>query len=158
MGFRTQRDVERLSLPVGKDEHFVADDLCRGLYVRLQGTTKTWVARYPVPGGGRRKMKLGDVAGIPLADARKQAAPVIAGARDGTDPLAMRKERAAKRADTFGGLIAIYLAKYAERNQRPRTLVETKRALNVHLAPLHPQPLNAVTRRDVATRLLELVV
>ena len=37
MGFRAQRDVDRLSLPPGKDEHFAADDLCPGLYVRLQG-------------------------------------------------------------------------------------------------------------------------
>ena len=157
MGFRTQRDVDRLSLPPGKGEHFVADDLCAGLYVRLQGVTKSWVVRYPAPGRGRRKMKLGDVAGIALGDARKQAAPIIAGARNGADPLNERAQRARRTADTLGALVEIYIGKYAERHQRPRTLVETKRALRVHLAPLHSQPLHAVTRRDVAARLLALI-
>ena len=157
MGFRVQRDVDRLSLPAGKDEHFVADEMCAGLYVRLQGTTKTWVARFAVPGKGRRKMKLGDVAGIGLAEARKRAAPIIAGAKDGADPLAQRKQRAAKRADTVGALVALFLANYAESHQRPRTLVETKRALNVYLAPLHPMALDAITRRDVAARFMALV-
>ena len=157
MGFRTQRDVDRLSLPTGKEEQFVADDMCAGLYVRLQGTTKTWVARFAVPGKGRRKMKLGDVAGIGLAEARKNAAPIIAAAKDGVDPLAQRMQRAAKRADTVGTLMALFIKSYAERHQRPSTLTETKRALNVYLAPLHPIALDAITRRDVAARLMQLV-
>ena len=157
MGFRTQRDVDRLSLPPGKDEHFAADDLCPGLYVRLQGKAKSWMVRYPVPGKDRRKMKLGAVAGIPLAEARRRAAPIIAGAKDGADPLADRERRAVKRADTFDALAELYLARYAARELRPRTLVETTRALLVHLAPLHNRPLAEIARRDAAGSVMALV-
>ena len=48
------------------------------------------------------------------------------------------------------------MSRYAERNQRPRTLVETTRALQRSPAPLHDLPLVKITRRDVAARLMEL--
>ena len=51
----------------------------------------------------------------------------------------------------------MYLERYAKREQKPRTLVETTRALRVHLAPLHRGPLAEITRRDVAARLKALV-
>ena len=101
-------------------------------------------------------MSLGDVASLPLAAARRKAGQVVSGGKDGADPLQERKARARQRADTVGGLVAIYLSRYAERNQRPRTLTETKRALKVHLLPLHDLPLVKITRRDVTARLMEL--
>ena len=157
MSFRTQRDVDRLSLPPGKLEHVEFDEACRGLGVRLQGGSRVWLVRYQVPGGTRRKITLGDVAGISLAEARKRAAQITGGAKDGQDPQQQRKERADKRADTFGALVGLYLARYAAREQRPRTLVETTRALLVHLAPLHNRPLAEITRRDVAGTVMALV-
>jgi integrase len=157
MGFRTQRDVDRLTLPPGKVEHVEFDEVCRGLGVRMQGDAKVWLVRYQVPGGPRRKLKIGDVAGMPLSEARKEAARIVGGAKDGRDPQAQREARKRQSADTFGSLVELYLARYAAREQRPRTLVETTRALKVHLAPLHYRPLADITRRDVALRLMELV-
>jgi integrase len=57
---------------------------------------------------------------------------------------------------SVGALIAVYLREHAERKQRPRTLLETRRALERHWAPLHALPAAAVDRRDVSTRLLDL--
>ena len=115
------------------------------------------MVRYQLPSGQRRKMKLGDVAGLSLAEARKRAAQITSGAKDGHDPQEQREARKRQAADTFGALVDLYLARYAAREQKPRTLVETTRALRVHLAPLHGRPLADITRRDVAARLMELV-
>ena len=57
---------------------------------------------------------------------------------------------------TVGDLIGTYLSEHAERHQRPRTLVETKRALERHWAPLHALPAATIGRRDVSARLIEL--
>jgi integrase len=157
MGFRTQRDVDRLALPPGKAEHVEFDEQCRGLGVRMQGGSKVWLVRYQLPGGTRRKLTLCDVSGLALAEARKRATQITSGARDGSDPQQQREQRKRQAADTLGALIELYLRRYATREQRPRTLVETTRALRVHLAPLHSRPLAQVTRRDVASRLMELV-
>ncbi|MFZ1429146.1 MAG: site-specific integrase [Geminicoccaceae bacterium] len=157
MGFRTQRDVDRLALPPGKPEHVEFDEQCRGLAVRMQGGSKVWLVRYQVPGGNRRKLTLGDVSGLTLAEARKRAVQITSGAKDGKDPQQQREHRKRQAADTLGGLFELYLSRYAAREQRPRTLVETTRALRIHLEPLHNRPLGQITRRDVATRLMELV-
>ena len=155
MSFKTQRDVDRLSLPAGVADRFIFDDQCQGLSVRLQGAKRSWVIHYTVE-GKRRRMSLGDVAGRSLADARKEASKVVSGGKDGADPLRERAARARQSVDAVGGLVTLYLSRYAERQQRPRTLVETKRALSVHLLPLHSLPLAAITRRDVAARLMEV--
>jgi len=157
MSFRTQRDVDRLALPQGKAEHVEFDEHCRGLGVRLQGGAKVWMVRYQLPSGKRSKVTLGDVSGLALADARRRAAQITGGAKSGHDPQREREQRKRQAADTLGGLVELYLVRYAAREQRPRTLVETVRALRVHLAPLHSRALADVTRRDVATRLMQLV-
>src|SRR3954452_15580330 len=91
MGFRTQRGVDRLSLPPGKAEHMEFDETCRGLAVRLQGAARGWMVRYQLPTGQRRKMKLGDVAGLSLTEARKRAAQITSGAKDGHAPQEQRE-------------------------------------------------------------------
>lgn len=155
MGFRTQRDVERLALPPNKTDAYFFDDGCQGLSVRLQGDRRTWVVWYAI-GDRRRKVSLGDVIALSLRDARTKAATIVSGAKDGADPLADRAARAAKRAHDLAGLIDLYLARHAERHQRPKTLAETTRALRVHMAPLHAMPLDEIARRDVAARLHHL--
>jgi integrase len=94
---------------------------------------------------------------MPLTEARKQAARITSGAKDGHDPQAQREAKKRQEADTFGALVELYLARYAARRQRPRTLIETTRGLRVYLVPLHKRPLTEITRRDVAARLMELV-
>ncbi len=106
-------------------------------------------------------MALGAVGRIDLEEARRQADEIINVARDGRDPGKEREQRRAAAADgspeyTVGDLIAEYLSEHAEVHQRPRTLIETERALNRHWAPLHAIPVAAVTRQDIATRLRAL--
>ncbi len=159
MAFRTQRDLDRLTLPAGKVEVFHFDARCPNLSVRIQRSGKpAFVAWYTAPGGRRRRLTIGPVAGIELDDARRQAAGMINAARDGRDPAMERKQarRAASEVFTVGDLINAYLTEHAERHQRPRTLIETKRALERHWAPLHVLPSANITRRDVSARLIDL--
>lgn len=158
MGFRTQRDVDRLTLPPGKSELVEADEDTTGLYVRLQGEAPpVWRVRYTLPSGRRRWMNLEPVKALSLADARKRAAKIVNEAKDGRDPQEERATKKRQAADTFGALVALYMARYAERHQQPKTRAETKRALEVHLKPLHGRPVGEINRRDVAARLQELV-
>jgi integrase len=159
MAFRTQRDLDRLSLPPGKAEVFHFDARCPGLSVRIQRTGKPgFVAWYTAPGGKRKRITIGPVAGLDLDAARRKAAEIVNAARNGRDPAMERKQAriAAAEVFTLGDLIGAYLRDHAERHQRPRTLAETKRALERHWAPLHALPAAAVARRDVSARLLEL--
>jgi integrase len=158
MAFRTARDLDRLTLPAGKAEVFHFDARCPGLSVRIQRTGKPAFVAWYTARGKRKRMTIGAVAGMALDQARRQATEIVNAARDGRDPGAERKLARVDAADVFtvGNLIGAYLREHAERHQRPRTLVETRRALERHWAPLHGLPATEVTRRDVSTRLLEL--
>lgn len=65
MAFRTQRDLDRLTLPAGKTEVFSFDARCPGLSVRIQRTGKpAFVVWYTAPSGKRKRLTLGPVAGL----------------------------------------------------------------------------------------------
>ena len=157
MGFRTQAQVDRLRLPEEKTDAYVWDDEQPGLSIRLKGRARTWTVWYQV-NSNRRKVALGAVAGLPLKEARIKAGRIVADARDGKDPLEERAVTNAKAADTFGGLVKLYLERRAKPRQRPRTYIETERALLKSWAPLHDRPIATVTRRDIAARLDEIRV
>ncbi|WP_191057562.1 tyrosine-type recombinase/integrase [Geminicoccus harenae] len=156
MPFTTQREVDKLALPSGKKDVFHFDAACRGLSVRIQGARRSWVVHYAV-GGKRRRIDLGDVAGINLKDARTKAAEITGKAKSGVDPLAERAVQAGRERRTFKALIDRYLIQYAERHHGKRMLVESKRGLLVHMAPLHEMEIDKLTRRDLAERFAELV-
>jgi integrase len=159
MAFRTQRDLDRLALPPGKAEVFHFDARCPGLSVRIQRTGKpAFVAWFTARGGKRKRMTIGPVAGLDLDAARRQASEIVNAARDGRDPATERKLARITAPDvlTLGDMIGAYLRDHAEGHQRPRTLIETKRALERHWAPLHGLPAAEVTRRHISARLIEL--
>jgi integrase len=159
MAFRTARDLDRLTLPAGKAEVFHFDARCPGLSVRIQRTGKPAFVAWYTARGKRKRMTIGAVAGMDLDQARRQATEIVNAGRDGRDPGAERKLAKVEAAAvlTVGDLIDAYLREHAERHQRPRTLIETKRALERHWGPLHPLPAGDVTRRDVSARLLDLM-
>ena len=137
--------------------HF--DARCSGLSVRIQRTGKpAFVTWFTAPTGKRKRMTLGPVGGLDLDDARRQATEIINAVRGGRDPAMERKQAriAAAVVLTVGDVIGAYLRDHAERHQRPRTLIETKRALERHWSPLHRLPVSTVDRRAVSARLLEL--
>ena len=86
MSFRTQRDLERLTLPAGKAEAFHFDARCPGLSVRIQRTGKPAFVVWYTIGGKRKRITLGAIAGMDLDQARRQATVTANAARDGRDP------------------------------------------------------------------------
>ena len=108
--------------------------------------------------GARRRVTLGPIAGLKLQDARIQATRILGEARDGKDALAEREAAKARTADTLGKLVDVYLQRRAKPRQRQRTFVEVERYLRKRWAPLHGQPIDRITRRDIAARLEEIRV
>jgi len=151
----SQKTVDQLKPPVGKADAIVFDDATPGLGVRFQGRTPRWIVQYRVNGRNRR-VTLGPVAGIELKDARKRAGKILADARDGKDTQAEREQTRARASHTLGALLERYIERYAEREQRPSTLKETKRYLREDWKPLHVIPLASLTRADIANHAQEM--
>ena len=167
MPFKTERDVARLKLPEGKADAFHFDALVRGLSVRLQGHRRTWVVHFASADGRRRRLSLGDVAGLSLADARKRAGEALAGAKLGNDPLASRERVKAEAERTLGKLAVLYLEarqksdpnarlKLLHKALRPRSMSEVERTMRKHAKPLHGRPLDAITEREVDALLADV--
>lgn len=167
MSFKTERDVGRLVLPEGRADAFHFDALVRGLSVRLQGARKTYVVHFTNAAGKRRRLSLGDVAGLSLADARKRAGEVLAGARLGSDPLANRERAKAEAERTLGRLAAVYLEartradpnarlKLLHKALKPRSMAEVERTLLKHAKPLHGRPLDAIGEKEVDNLLADV--
>jgi integrase len=152
MTFKTQAEVDRLRLPAGKTDVFVWDARCPGLSVRCQGGKRSFVVWYSA-GGMRRRLSLGPVEGLKLADARHKATEVVQNAKGGHDALAERDAAKAKTADTLGALVKVYLERRAKPKQRPRSYAETERHLRLHWKPLLACPVDGITRRAVAEQI-----
>jgi integrase len=91
-------------MPAGKGELILLDAVVSGLAVRVYPSgRKSFFVQYRVDGGGRgapqRRLALGDVSAISLADARKVARKSLGEVAAGADPsgarkVARRRERA----------------------------------------------------------------
>ena len=87
-----------------------------GLALRVTPNgAKSWTVRYRHRGRLRR-LTLGDVAVISLADARARARDALHNASKGEDPAA--EKQAGRRAETVGELAELYLAKWAKPRKR----------------------------------------
>jgi integrase len=129
------------------------DDEERGLGIRItKGGHRAFVLRYTVQGRERR-MTLGEYPALSLTAARKMARARKGDVVHGADPLATKE--AERTAVTLGRAIAQYVAERVP-EQKARTQLETRRALETHWAPLHPLPLGAISRGQVAATLLGL--
>jgi integrase len=152
----TAKTVAALKLHGKKDViHF--DDQLSGFGYRLRvgaggKLLRSWVVQYR-RGGASRRLLLGSAEVLPAEQARSMAKKALGLIANGADPQADRADRRAKDKFTLGAVIDEYLA---VKKVRPRTLVEIKRYLTVYCRPLHGMPVDAVTRKDVATRLVTI--
>jgi site-specific recombinase XerC len=133
-----------------------------GLVVRV---TPAGVAGFAVRyrfNGEPRRLTVGRVGPLALADARRNALKILAKVSDGLDPVAMKKEerpeaaRRALRGDTFEALARQCLDAIAPQ-LKPRSLVEYRRALEhdafPRLGKLRPA---TITRGDVRALIQEV--
>jgi integrase len=133
-----------------------------GLVVRV---TPAGVASFAVRyrfNGQPRRLTLGRVGPLALADARRNTLKVLAKVSEGLDPAAVKKEKRAEaarralRGDTFESLARRCLDAIAPQ-LKPRSLIEYRRALEHDVFPrlgkLRPE---TVTRGDVRALIQEV--
>ena len=151
-----------------------------GLYLVVQSSgAKSWALRYRY-GGKPRKLTVGAFPGIGLAAARDLAAIAIRAIAEGRDPGRERREARQKAGvdrDLFKNVAAQFIDRYARRQTRESSWLETARLLGFRpepgATPKASAPLEAtgagiaarwsgrtvseITRRDVIELLDETV-
>jgi integrase len=151
----TQATVARLKLPDGKDDAIYFDDRVPGFGLRLRAAgSRTWVFQYKI-GPVLRRMVLGRETAMKPEAARKIAEKHHAAVKDGRDPAAEKVVRTAQAANTIGSLIHSYI-EFQQSRLRPRSLIETRRHLEVNAKPLHRLPVNAVDKTIVKHLIREI--
>jgi integrase len=148
-----------LALPDGKTDHIEWDDelprfgfrLRRGAGGRL---LRSWIVQY-TRGDRSPRIKLGDYEVLSAAQARAAAKEILAQVALRKDPAADRRERRDKDALTLRSQVTEFLAA-KEPDLAPRTLAESTRYLTdpKYFGPLHRMPLDTITLRDVAARIV----
>jgi integrase len=150
----TATNIRMLDLPRGKKEHVEWDTEIPGFGLRLRETgARTLIFQYGRRGGGNKnktpKIKIGTVGAIDFGKARKLAQNYYARVQLGEDPARDRAESQVRASETFGAIVARFLA-YQRERLRPRTYPDVERHLLVHAKILHGLPLAKVERRDIA--------
>jgi integrase len=116
---------------------------------------RSWIVQYRRAGATRRIL-LGSAEVVGAEAARVAAKKLLAKVALGEDPQAERIDRRGKDKLSLRSVVDEYLAA-KEREVRPRTFRELKRYLTgSFFKPLHSMPVDAVTRRDVAARLVAI--
>ncbi len=108
-------------------------------------------------GGATRRLLLGSADVLSVEQARAAGKKALAKVALGDDPQQERVERRKKDRDTLQSAIAEYLAAKTKK-VRLKTLQDATRYLLTGPAfkPLHAMPLDTVTRKDVASRIVAM--
>jgi integrase len=155
----TAKSITALALPLGKVDHIEWDDEIAGFGHRTRlgaggKMMKSWVLQYKHAGATRRLL-LGSVAALGAEQARAAAKKARAKVELGQDPQADKIARRDKDRHTMRGIVEQYLD--AKKSAvRPRTFVEVSRYLTEHFKQLQTMPVDTITRRDVAARLVAI--
>jgi integrase len=153
----TNATVAELALAAGKTDAIHFDDALPGFGYRLRRSgdkvLRSWVAQYKRAGASRRIL-LGSADVLSAEKARAAAKKVLAEVALGGDPQAERVERRQKDRLTLRSVVEQFLAD-KQAAVRPRTLGELTRYLTgPHFKPLHGMPVDTVSRKDIAGRLI----
>jgi integrase len=144
----TEGAVAALKVPEGKRDVIVFDDALPGFGVRKFASGKaSYFVKYRL-GAQQRKITLGHALPGILADIRRQAAKVLAEVKLGQDVATRKKEAAAKKSATIGGLIEGYIAERQLR-LKPRTMEGIVLHLRGHWAWLHGRAVEKLSRQDI---------
>jgi integrase len=151
----TSAVAKSLTLPPGQRDKTFFDSEVAAFGVRVRATgSRNYVIQYKIAGKNRR-LVLGAVSALDAGKARSMAKDAIAAIRLGNDPVANRLDAHARARETFGALLARFLARQRGR-LKPRSYQETERHLTVQCRSLHARPVARIDRRAIAVRLGEL--
>ncbi len=156
----TAAAVTRLKPPAtGQVDWFDTTFPAFGLRISAQGT-RSYILMTRIH-GKRVRLTLGraktttDGPGLGLAEARRKAGEwleqIAAGGDPRQDQLEAREARHQAQRNTFAVVAAEFINSYAERNTRPRTVLEYRRALLMEpgVVSWQDRPIGTITKRDV---------
>ena len=154
--------IADLKCEPGKRDRLVFDDEQKGLAVRVTATgSKSYLAQYTI-GGQRRRVPLGSVDAVALADARKAAEAIMGKVAMGADEAKARKAAAAKaKADaeaerlTLAVLVDTWDTMHLA-HKRKSYAVEAVRAMKTAFPRQWDKPAEALTRTTVVRVLDDL--
>jgi integrase len=156
----TAKSVAALKLD-GKTDLIVFDSALPRFGYRLRlsrdgyRVLRSWICQYK-RGGSSRRMTLGSAEVLSAEAARTAAKKVLAKVDLGEDPATDRRERRDKDRLSLRSVIDEYLAA-KEREVRRRTFRQVTRYLTgSYFKALHGMPVDQVTRKDVASRLIAI--
>jgi integrase len=136
--------------------HFDSELPGFGLRLRLGAGGKlnrSWIVQYRRAGSTRRLL-LGSADVLSAAQAREAARKALAKVQLGHDPQAQRSERRDRDRVQLRSVVEEYLDLVGKK-LRAKTLYDNRRYLcGSYFKPLHEMPLDRITRRDVAARLV----
>jgi integrase len=120
-----------------------------GLALRVSPTHRAWIVRYRVD-GRRRRLTLGDLRDLTLAEARKKASDVKRAAANGIDPAAAQEAR--REAGTFEDLVTEYLK--AAKAAGKKSWKGDERTINAELLPRYRANWRYVKVRDLTRTMI----
>jgi integrase len=145
----------------GKTDLIVFDETLPGFGHRLRlshdgkRVLRSWVVQYKRAGRTSR-MTLGSVEVLSAEQARIAAKKMLAKVALGEDPALDRRERRDRDRLSLRAVIDEYLAA-KQREVRERTFHQVTRYLTAgYFRPLHGIPVDQVSRKDVASRLIAI--
>lgn len=131
--------------PKSKD-FFLRDDELRGFGVKVTPAgRKSFIAEGRIRGAGTKRITIGTHPALSVAQARTEAAKILAEMQMGKDPAAERE--AAKRANRT---LAEAFEDYMDGKERkPSTVVDYRSCFRLVFSDWAKRPLNAITKADV---------
>ena len=142
----TKRTVEGAG-PKGRD-YFIWDDDLPGFGLRVFASGKrSYLVQY-MAAGRTRRCSIGLHGPITPAETRAKALALLAEVKSGGNPA---EDRASDRgAVTVAQLAERYLAEWARRRKKPRSIEEDERNLRLHVLPvLGRRRVRDVTKQDI---------
>jgi integrase len=151
--------IAALQLLPGQNDKIYFDDTMPGFGYRLRRSgneiKRSWIVQYRRAGATRRIL-LGNATVLSAAQAREQAKKVLGRVAIGEDPQADRRDRRSKDRLSLRSVIEEYV-QAKEPELRPRSFFEVRRYLtSSYFRSLHALPVDTVTRKDIAGRLVAI--
>jgi len=143
----TSKTLKSLTCPAGRDKENVHDASCKGLMVEIRSTGgKTWYLRYRDARGKQRQFRIGDVADVDLAQARKRADELRGQIALGQDPC--EEKAVLRQVPTFEAFVTEQYLPFVKGYKRSwETDVSL---LNNHVLPVFgDRYLDDITKQDI---------
>ena len=141
-------------LPIKPAGYVAYDPKLSGFGVRVAaGGTRSFIVEFRPGGGGRKvptkRMTIGRVGVMTLAQARDRARRILAEVRVGIDPAAAKADR--REAPTVAELSRLYLEQEVRPFKKPRTTKLYEDYFRIHVVPAFgTRKARDITRADVA--------